>query len=102
MRTTAPLIAAAALFSTAAIAQVGEPQKPEIAIDNVAGNVFVSTGTFTQAALSIGEDGVLLVDGVFSDVVEENGPILRRLTDKPLKLVVNTHCHSDHTSANAA
>jgi cyclase len=39
---------------------------------------------------------------VFSDVVEENGPILRRLTDKPLRFVVNTHCHSDHTSANEA
>ena len=76
--------------------------EPEIRLENVAGNVFVSTGTFTHAALSIGEDGVLLVDGVFSDVIEENGRILRRLTDRPLKFVVNTHCHSDHTSANAA
>jgi glyoxylase-like metal-dependent hydrolase (beta-lactamase superfamily II) len=34
--------------------------------------------------------------------MDENGPILRRLTDRPLKFVVNTHCHSDHTGANAA
>ena len=99
---TAPLIAAAALFSVGAIGQVAEPQNLEITIDNVAGNVFVSTGPFTRAVLSIGDDGVFLVDGVFSDVLEENGPILRRLTDRPLKFVVNTHCHSDHSSSNAA
>jgi glyoxylase-like metal-dependent hydrolase (beta-lactamase superfamily II) len=90
------------MIRTAATAQVGGSTAPEITLENVAGNVFVSTGTFTHAALSIGDDGVLLVDGVFSDAVEENGPILRRLTDKPLRFVVNTHCHSDHTSANDA
>jgi glyoxylase-like metal-dependent hydrolase (beta-lactamase superfamily II) len=102
MRRTVPLIVAALLFATAATAQLDEATKPEITLNKVAGNVFVSTGTFTHAALSIGDDGVFLVDGVFSDVTEENGPILRRLTDKPLRFVVNTHCHSDHTSANAA
>lgn len=97
------VIIAVVLFSpTTVTAQVAEPAEPQITLENVAGNVFVSTGTFTHAALSIGDDGVLLVDGVFSDVIEENDPILRRLTDKPLKFVVNTHCHSDHTSANAA
>lgn len=101
MRRTVPSTLMALLLSTVATAQVGSA-KPEITIDKISGNVFVSNGSFTHAALSIGDDGVLLVDGVFSDSIEENGPILRRLTDKPLKFVVNTHCHSDHTSANTA
>lgn len=101
MRSTVQMLVAL-LFSAPAIGQVGEQGQPEIAIENVAGNAFVSKGTFTRATLSIGDDGVLLVDGVFSDVIDENGDILRRLTDKPLKFVVNTHCHTDHTSANAA
>jgi cyclase len=95
-------IAAALFLSTAATAQIAELAKTEITIERLAGNVWVSQGTFTHATLSIGDDGVLLVDGVFSDSIEENGPILRRLTDEPLKFVVSTHCHSDHTSANAA
>jgi glyoxylase-like metal-dependent hydrolase (beta-lactamase superfamily II) len=102
MRSTVPTIVVVSLFSIGATGQVSEQGEPEIAIENVAGNVFVSKGTFTHATLSIGDDGVFLVDGVFSDVIEENGHILRRLTDQPLKFVVNTHCHTDHTSANAA
>ena len=78
------LIITAFLVRATAIAQVGDSGEQEITLESVAGSVFVSTGTFTHAALSIGEDGVLLVDGVFSDVVEENGRILSRLTDKPL------------------
>jgi glyoxylase-like metal-dependent hydrolase (beta-lactamase superfamily II) len=96
------IVAVALLIRTTATAQGGDSDDPEIALERVAGNVFVSTGTFTHAALSIGDDGVLLVDGVFSDVIEENRPILHRLTDKSLRFVVNTHCHSDHTSANGA
>ena len=88
---SALVIAVAFLVRATAIAQVSDAGEPEIALESVGGSVFVSTGTFTHAALSIGDDGVLLVDGVFSDVVEENGRILKRLTDRPLKFVVNTH-----------
>ena len=101
MQRVASTLAVALLSSTAALAQTGGP-KPEVTLDRVAGTVFMVTGTFTHAALSIGDDGIFLVDGVFAESAEESAAVLRRLTDKPLKFVVNTHCHSDHTAANAA
>lgn len=101
MRTFGSALVAMLLCSTAALAQTGGA-KPEVTLDRVAGNVFVANGTFTHAALSIGDDGVLLVDGVFAESADDNRAALRRLTDKPLKFVVDTHCHSDHTGANAA
>ena len=101
MRRLGCLLAAVLFFSAAATAQTGGG-KPSVTLERVGGNVFVTNGAFTHAALSIGDDGVLLVDGVFAESADENRAVLRRLTDKPLKFVVNTHCHSDHTGANAA
>lgn len=101
MRALGSAPAAVLLLVTAAVAQTGG-DKPPITLDRVAGNVYVVNGTFTHAALSIGDDGVLLVDGTLAESADESRAILRRLTDKPLKFVVDTHCHSDHTGANAA
>jgi len=50
---------------------------------------------------SIGEDGVLLVDsGTNPEDVERIQTCIAELTDKPIRYVVNTHWHSDHTAGN--
>jgi cyclase len=48
-----------------------------------------------------GPDGVLLVDTENRQVAEKTLKAVRSFTDAPIKVVVNTHIHSDHTGANA-
>jgi cyclase len=48
-----------------------------------------------------GPDGVLLVDTQNRQVAEQTLNAIRSFTDAPIKVVVNTHVHSDHTGANA-
>jgi cyclase len=48
-----------------------------------------------------GPDGVLLVDTENRQVAEKTLKAIRSFTDAPIKVVVNSHIHSDHTGANA-
>lgn len=52
-------------------------------------------------AASIGEDGVLLVDsGTNPEDVEKIQGVVAEKTDKPIRYVINTHWHGDHTAGN--
>jgi cyclase len=48
-----------------------------------------------------GPDGVLLVDTQNREVAEKTMAAIRSFTDGPIKVLVNSHIHSDHTGANA-
>jgi cyclase len=48
-----------------------------------------------------GPDGVLMVDSQNRQVAEKTLAAIRTLTSAPIKVLVNTHIHSDHTGANA-
>jgi cyclase len=48
-----------------------------------------------------GPDGVLMVDSQNRQVAEKTLMAIRSFTDAPIKVLVNTHIHSDHTGANA-
>jgi glyoxylase-like metal-dependent hydrolase (beta-lactamase superfamily II) len=54
-----------------------------------------------RAMALFGPDGVLMVDTQNRQVAEKTLKALRSFTDGPIKLLVNTHLHSDHTGANA-
>jgi len=48
-----------------------------------------------------GPDGVLMVDTQNRQVAEKTLAAVRTFTDEPIRVVVNSHVHSDHTGANA-
>jgi len=54
-----------------------------------------------RAMALFGPDGVLMVDTQNRQVAEKTLKALRSFTDGPIRLLVNTHLHSDHTGANA-
>jgi glyoxylase-like metal-dependent hydrolase (beta-lactamase superfamily II) len=54
-----------------------------------------------RAMALFGPDGVLLVDTENRQVAEKTLKAIRTFTDAPIKVLVNTHVHSDHTGANA-
>src|SRR6476620_8509369 len=54
-----------------------------------------------RAMALFGPDGVLMVDSQNRQVAEKTLKALRTFTDGPIKIMVNTHVHSDHTGGNA-
>jgi cyclase len=58
-------------------------------------------GSGGRVMVLFGPDGVLMVDTQNSQVAEKTLATIRSFTSAPIKVVVNTHVHSDHTGANA-
>lgn len=70
-------------------------------VRRVAGNVYVIAGAGGNIAVQAGPDGLLLVDDNFTVFYPKILAALRRISDKPVRIVINTHSHSDHNQNNA-
>lgn len=69
---------------------------------HVQGNVWMLTGGPFNAAVSIGEDGVLVVDTMVEPLADKLLAEITRLAgDKPIRHIINTHYHPDHIGGNA-
>jgi len=77
------------------------PQDPTLVVTAVAGPVSMLEGRGGNVGLSIGEDGVLMVDDQFADVAPAIEEEIARRTSRPLRFLLNTHFHGDHTGGNA-
>ena len=87
-----------------ALAQMPDWDAIEIKVEKVAGNVYMLYGVGGFAGgnigVSIGEDGIVLVDDQFEPLVPKIQAALADLSDQPVRFVVNTHHHGDHTHGN--
>jgi len=89
-------LAAAALFAQAASAQT-----KTIGSVHVQGKVWMIHGAASNIAVQIGNDGILVVDTGGSETADEVLAAIRELSpDKPIRWIVNTQAHSDHTGGN--
>ncbi len=86
--------------ATASGAQDRDFSKVEIKAEKVAGSVYMLTGEGGNIGVSIGEDGVLVVDDQFAPLVPRIQAAIKGLTDKAVRFVLNTHWHGDHTGGN--
>ncbi len=76
--------------------------KVEIKVTKVAGSVYMLEGAGGNIGVSAGEDGIVIVDDQFAPLAPKIKEALKGISDKPLKFVINTHFHGDHTGGNAA
>ena len=90
------LLAGAALSS----AQDEDFSKVQIKVTKVAGNVYMLQGEGGNIAASVGEDGIVLVDDQYAPLADKIQAALKGITDKPIRFIINTHYHKDHTDAN--
>jgi cyclase len=63
-------------------------------------NMYVIHGSGGNVLLSIGNDGVILVDDQYAPVTKKLKSVIANLTNKPIKFVINTHLHPDHVGGN--
>jgi glyoxylase-like metal-dependent hydrolase (beta-lactamase superfamily II) len=91
-------------ISNAAAQQNIDFEKLELQTVKVADGLYVLTGGPAQGniAVSVGSDGVFLVDSMYAQMHQKIVDAVRALTPLPIRYVVNTHLHGDHTAGNAA
>ena len=100
MRRLATLLAAATLASPAAAQQ--DFSKVDVKVERLAPGVAVLFGAGGNIGLSYGEDGNVLIDDQFAPLVPKIAAAVKTLDPQPIRFVINTHWHGDHTGGNEA
>jgi len=94
------LALAIALYAAAAFAQQQDFSKVEVKTIKVAGTVYMLMGSGGNIGVSVGDDGIVIVDDEFAPLAPRIIAALNGITDKPIKFIINTHYHGDHTGGN--
>jgi len=79
-------------------------QNSEIHVLHVQGNVYMLVGAAGNIAVQVGKDGVLLVDTggdqMTDHVLATVKQLAKPITNRPIRYIINTHFHPDHTGGN--
>jgi len=96
--------ASALILALVPVARAQQPDfsKVEIKVTKVSGNIYMLEGAGGNIAASVGEDGIVIVDDQFAPLADKIQTALKdlKITDKPVRFVINTHYHGDHTGGN--
>ena len=72
----------------------------EVTVHDVAGNVKYIKGEGGNIGMLAGDDGVFLVDDQYAPLTKKIVAAIRTVSDQPIRVVINTHLHPDHTGGN--
>lgn len=92
---------ALSFLSSLALAQGQDFSKIEMKATKVSGNIYMLEGSGGNIGVSVGPDGILIVDDQYAPLADKIKAALKNLGDGKLKFVINTHWHGDHTGSNA-
>jgi cyclase len=101
------IVSALLLLSLAASAAppMGDPAKVSLKTTPVAGGISMIEGADGFAGgnvgVSVGDDGVFIIDDELQPMTPKLKVALAALSGKPVRFVINTHWHADHTGGNA-
>ena len=74
--------------------------KVEIKTTKITNNFYTLEGQGGTIGVLAGPDGVFMVDSQFAPLTEKIVAAIRKISDRPIKFMVNTHVHGDHTGGN--
>jgi cyclase len=94
------LILAVALFSVPLIAQQQDFSKVQMKLIKITEHVYMLQGAGGNIGVSVGDDGIVIIDDQFAPLAPKIKDALKTITDKPIKFIINTHYHGDHTGGN--
>jgi cyclase len=99
MRTVFVSLSLSALLTVHAAAQQNW-DAIEIKVHKVSGNVYMLTGSGGNIGVSAGGDGIVVIDDQYAPLAPKIEAALKTISDKPLRFILNTHYHGDHTGGN--
>jgi glyoxylase-like metal-dependent hydrolase (beta-lactamase superfamily II) len=96
------------LLAIAAIVTIGnaQAQQPvdwdsiELRVEHVAGSIYMLVGQGGNIGLSIGNDGVIMIDDQFAPLTDRIVATIGEVTDEEIRFLINTHVHGDHVGGN--
>ncbi len=97
---SAPLFFLLAAVSFAQPPQIN-PDTVTLTMAHVQGNVYVLMGDGGNITVQVGKDGIALVDTGYAPLAAKAMAEIRKLSAGPVRWIVNTHVHGDHTGGNA-
>jgi glyoxylase-like metal-dependent hydrolase (beta-lactamase superfamily II) len=71
-----------------------------IEVQKLSNTVYMLTGQGGNIGISVGEDGVLVIDDQYATLTPKIVAAIKSVSDQPIKFVANTHHHGDHTGGN--
>jgi len=75
-------------------------EKIQIQTVKITDSVYMLAGGGGNIGVSVGKDGILLVDTQFAELVEKINAAVKKINGGPIRYVINTHMHYDHTNGN--
>ncbi|NIR42637.1 MAG: MBL fold metallo-hydrolase [Gemmatimonadetes bacterium] len=88
------------LLLAVAAAPAFAQQEVEVVATEVGPGLYMITGDGGNIGVSAGEDGVFLIDDQYAPLTDEIVAVIRGFSDEPIRFVLNTHWHFDHTGGN--
>jgi glyoxylase-like metal-dependent hydrolase (beta-lactamase superfamily II) len=95
------VLAISMVLAAVAVAQEPDWSKIEVKVVPVAGGVSMLVGQGGNIGVTSGKDGIFLIDDQFEPLLPKIRAAVKTLGDGPIRFVVNTHFHGDHTGSNA-
>jgi cyclase len=93
-------IAFAASLALAGTAFAQDFSKIEVKTEKLSDSLYMLVGAGGNLALSVGEDAVFMVDDQYAPMSAKITAAVAAITPKPVKFILNTHWHGDHTGGN--
>jgi glyoxylase-like metal-dependent hydrolase (beta-lactamase superfamily II) len=72
----------------------------QIQTDRLAEGIYMLTGSGGNIGVCVGDDGVLMIDSQYAGLTDKIRAAIAGISDKPIRFLINTHWHSDHTDGN--
>ncbi len=96
-------ILAAALAAVAVTASAQQDfSKIEVKPTKITNSFYTLEGAGGMVGVLVGNDGVFMVDSQFAPMSGKLAAAIKNITDKPIRFLVNTHVHGDHTGGDDA
>ncbi len=74
--------------------------KVEVEPVKVAGSVWMLVGAGGNIGVSVGDDGIVMIDDQYAPLAPKIEAALKTITTRPVRFILNTHYHGDHTGGN--
>jgi cyclase len=100
--TLVALAGTAMLFAGAANAQTPDFSKVDVKTTDLGNKTYLLEGAGGNVTVAVGTDGIIMVDSQFAPMHDKLKAAIEKISPLPVKYLINTHYHGDHTGGNAA